>query len=72
MPLLAPMHTRFAHGTQYTHTHMRISAIVEIRVAVPHEDGTQSTSRSSHITLGHMLNIILPQRHLVLRHVHCC
>jgi hypothetical protein len=34
--------------------------------------GKQSTSRSSYITLGHILKgyFILPQRHLLI-HVHC-
>ena len=42
------------------------TATKEISVVVPQEDGTQSASRSSYTTLGHILkgHFMLSQRHL--------
>ena len=49
------------------------TATVEISMAVPQEDGNQSTSRSSYTTHRHIAKacFILPQRYL-FSHVHCC
>lgn len=46
---------------------------MQISVAVPEEDGTQSTSRSRHSTLEHRPKdcFVLLQGH-VLNHVHFC